>query len=493
MHKSTLLSTEPQSTKSSHQGDGVEAIRQRLYDLTGISLADSKRDMIRSRLNKRLRILGLDSLTEYLNVLNQPKEFPDEEEAFINCLTTNKTDFFRESHHFDFLRETIIPQLQDSGTRRLRIWSAGCSSGEEPYTLAMTIHEAIPNLNSWDVRILASDIDTGVLEAASKGIYDLDRVSPIPDPLVKKYFLRGTGHNSGKVAVKPELKKLITFKQVNFMEDSWPIHTQFDIIFCRNVIIYFDRTTQEKLLTRFGKLLTSNGHLILGHSENIHFMADRFKPLGQTIYHFREGGTGKSADLVKPTAIPRKVITKEEKIPEHSIILGEVKVTQGPAVLKTLLGSCVAACLFDPVTGIGGMNHFSLPGASDEGVNSRYGAHAMELLITNIMKMGGDRRRLRANVYGGGAVIPFSSDAMNIGKRNAEFIRTYLTGEGIPVDAETLGGNRGMFVKFRPDLGKAETKPLPEREATKIAKKEESFSTKLTTQAEEPHGIVELF
>ncbi len=266
------------------------AIRQYLYDETGISLSAGKRDMACSRLAKRLRHFGLNSYSAYLRKV-QDGDPPTERQEFINCLTTNKTDFFREPHHFDFLRDTVIPQLRASGRKRLRLWCAASSTGEEPYTLAMTLREHCPASEGWDARILASDIDTSVLAHAERGVYDLDRAGDIPPAMLHKYFLRGTGAKAGKISARPELRELLTFRQINLIEEPWPIRAQFDVIFCRNVVIYFDRDTQHKLLTRFAAQLDPNGFLFLGHSENIHWLADTFAPLGSTVYKMRGGPT----------------------------------------------------------------------------------------------------------------------------------------------------------------------------------------------------------
>ncbi len=447
-------------------------IRQFLYDETGISLGDSKQDMVCSRLAKRLRHHGLRSFDEYLRLVREGDAA--ERQEFINCLTTNKTDFFRESHHFDFLRDTVIPYARGKG-KRLRIWSAGCSTGEEPYTLAMTLREHCPASDGWDVRILASDIDTAVLAATERGVYAADRVADVPVALLHKYFRRGAGANTGKVAAKPELRELITVRQVNLMEDPWPFRTRFDVIFCRNVVIYFDRETQRRLLTRFAAHLDPRGYLVLGHSENMHWMADTFAPLGGTVYRPR---------VSTDTPIPRPFVPKPAE--EHTIILGDVKATRGPALLKTLLGSCVSACIFDPKTGVGGMNHFSLPGVSDGGVSARYGAHAMELLITAVMKKGGDRSRLRAKVFGGGKVLNIESEHLNVGSQNTEFVLKYLGDEGIPVDGQCLGGTRGLIVRFHPHTGQAQAKPLGGRDLSRIVEKEEAFGRELLQKVETP-------
>ena len=469
-----------------------EAVRGYLYEVAGISLGDSKRDMVAARLARRVRHHQAESVAAYLTLVHEDAA---ERQEFINCLTTNKTDFFREPHHFDFLRDTLLPRLRDQ--KRVRVWSAGCSTGEEPYTLAMTLLDA--GLAGWDAKVLASDIDTGVLAAAEKGVYDADRLGGVTEAQLRRHFLRGTGANTGKVSVRPALRDLISFRQVNLIDNHWPVRTKFDAIFCRNVVIYFDRPTQQRLFTRFAQLLTPDGYLVLGHSENLHWMADTFTPVGPTVYRLRgisdtpaPAAVGRLSAAVAPP--PKPTPPPPPTVAEHTLVLGDVKATRGPAVLRTLLGSCVAACVYDPETGVGGMNHFSLPGASDEGKNARYGAYAMELLVTAIMKKGGNRDRLRAKVFGGAKVLNVQSEHLNVGARNAEFVLNFLATEGIPVDGKCLGGTSGLQVRFRPDTGKAAAKPLQGRELPPVVVAEQRFGDELTHKvAAPPADDIELF
>lgn len=480
--------TEPHAPAGAEIGTAeFEAVRSYLYDLTGIALGENKRDMVCSRLAKRLRARACDTIADYIALT---RDDDAERQEFVNSLTTNKTDFFREAHHFDYLRDTLIPQIRATGRRRVRVWSAGCSTGEEPYTIAMTLREACPAGEGWDVRVLASDIDTAVLAKAERGVYDEDRTSDIPPDLLHKYFLRGKGANAGTVAVRPDVRDLIAFRQINLIGDEWPVRTTFDVIFCRNVVIYFDRETQRKLLTRFAAHLAPDGHLFLGHSENIFWMGDTFAPIGGTVYRPRDPsdtprpGAGLKAGSAKVAPVPAPATDVPQA--EQTIVLGDVLATRGPATIKTLLGSCVAACLYDPETGVGGMNHFCLPGGGDEGANARYGAYAMELLITAIMKKGGDRSRLRAKVFGGGKVLRVESEHLNVGAKNAEFVLRFLNTEGIPVVAQSLGGDRGQIVKFQPHTGRALAKPLNGPELPPVVARERDYGTELTRRVATP-------
>jgi chemotaxis protein methyltransferase CheR len=255
---------------------------------TGIALGDSKRQLVCARLGKRLRYYGYSTFSQYYEHLADRDPDGQELLRMINAITTNKTDFFREPHHFDFLRSRVLPSMVTAtgtgATRRLRIWSAGCSSGEEPYSVAVSVLEALPRPGAWDVKILASDIDTEMLAKGREAVYTEDRLSTIPVELRERYFLRGRGNREGLVAVRSEVKELVAFRRINLRDDSWPIRTQFDCIFCRNVIIYFDRALQEGLVTRFVELLKPGGYLFLGHSESLLGMRLGLKYAGNTIY-----------------------------------------------------------------------------------------------------------------------------------------------------------------------------------------------------------------
>jgi len=257
-------------------------IRTLVKDKTGINLSEGKRDMVYSRLSRRLRQLNYDSFKDYLQNLQT-----DEVEIgnFINAITTNLTSFFRENHHFEYLAKTVIPSLLKSNadTGRIRIWSAGCSTGEEPYSIAMTVLDAIPDISRWDVKILATDLDTNVVAHAKAGVYAIDRVKDLPANIKRKYFRKERGENVDTVRIAENVKQLITFKQLNLMHD-WPMSGPFDLIFCRNVVIYFDKPTQRILFDRYADLLRPDGHINLGHSESLFKVSDRFKLLGNTMY-----------------------------------------------------------------------------------------------------------------------------------------------------------------------------------------------------------------
>lgn len=521
-------------------------------------MSPAKHQLMQSRLSKRLRALQLNSFGQYYEQLLHHDRSGEEKLKMINCLTTNKTDFFREGHHFEHLRSTVFPalesQAQKTGERRIRLWSAACSSGEEPYTLAMTVldHFGPIALKKWDVRILASDVDTDVLAHAERGEYAADRVADLPSSVLKKHFITSSRDPDAPVRVRPELQELVTFRRINFIEEQWPIHTSFDIIFCRNVMIYFDEPTQDKLLLRFSQKLKPDGRLFIGHSESILRLEQLYKPLGNTIYRLHEGaavsatavatsppttlvsqtawaatasatvpsGTaGKSTDYsdrvnrsssrnavrqkasrtsaggqhtVAPSPRERQTVlrtrTDSAACPAYPIIVGEIKACSTPSRITTMVGSCIAVCLYDSSARIGGMNHFMLPdGNNDDLVCASYGVHAMELLINEIMRLGGDRRRLQAKVFGGGNVIRGMGRSLDIGGRNAEFAQKFLQTDEIPIVSQDTGADHGRQIHFLTHTGQAFVRPVRKTEEL------EQISTPARTRREPSKAIAGQF
>lgn len=258
-----------------------------IYDKTRIQMSEHKRALVTSRISKRIRALNMSSFKEYMDYL---KGAPDEEVTnFINAVTTNKTDFFRENKHFEYMKTTFLPNWEKSykegKVNNLRIWSAACSTGEEPYTIAMTLHDYFgERFNHYDIKILASDIDTNVLSHACAGIYKEETVETIQTNTLKKYFLKGTGNNAGLYKVKNILQKCISFRQLNFKDEDFDIHTKFDLIFCRNVIIYFDKEFQKELFNKFYRYMKEDSYVFIGHSETLFGISDLFKYISSNIY-----------------------------------------------------------------------------------------------------------------------------------------------------------------------------------------------------------------
>jgi len=252
---------------------------------TGIQLGKHKRDMIYSRIVRRIRSLKLQTFSEYCDYLKSHQN--EEMTNFINAITTNLTSFFREEHHFDFLKDTVIPEIKSKNavSKKLRVWSAGCSTGEEPYSLAMTFHSGFSDARGWDIKILATDLDTSVVTHGKAGVYVWDRVDGLPASILKKNF-NEVAPASGRgraYEMSAHLKQYITFNRLNLLGD-WPMKGKFDVIFCRNVVIYFNKDTQRILFDRYAEMLKPNGYLFIGHSETLHGVTKRFESLGRTIY-----------------------------------------------------------------------------------------------------------------------------------------------------------------------------------------------------------------
>jgi chemotaxis protein methyltransferase CheR len=252
-----------------------------IYTESGIALGEQKTSLVVSRLSKRLRELGLATFTEYYDTVTKDRT-REEFTRMLDLISTNKTDFFREPKHFDFLRDRILPELE--GTKRIRIWSSACSTGEEPYTIAITLFEHVKNPLEWDFKILASDLSTRVLAKAAAGLYEENRFRDVPPDILKRHFLRGRGDHLGQFKVKPHLSEIIQFRRLNLMGEQFPIKTPLDLIFCRNVMIYFDRPTQETLVNKFHRYLKPGGHLFIGHSESLQWVNHPFTLVTPTIY-----------------------------------------------------------------------------------------------------------------------------------------------------------------------------------------------------------------
>ncbi|MDD2463865.1 MAG: chemotaxis protein CheR [Desulfobulbus sp.] len=259
-----------------------------IYNELGIKMPESKNTMLTGRLGKRLRALGLGNFSQYCDFLFSPKGLEVEMVHLINAITTNKTDFFREPSHFDYLTNTALTVLQQqhrfSSRNPFKIWSAGCSTGEEPYTLAMVLSEFQESQPGFRFEILATDISTRVLGIAKRAVYPMERIDPVSNMHRKKYLLRGKDRRNPEIRIAPELRRLIHFGRLNFMDDDFGLPEMVHIIFCRNVIIYFDKETQERLMQKFSRYLHPGGYLFLGHSESLHGYQTPFVQVAPTIY-----------------------------------------------------------------------------------------------------------------------------------------------------------------------------------------------------------------
>lgn len=262
-------------------GKDFSRLKEFIYTQCGINLTDAKRTMLEARLQKRLKMLGLQSFSLYCDYLFSRQGMEEELIQMIDVVTTNKTDFFREPAHFEYLSRKALPELlQNGGPRRaISAWSAGCSSGEEPYTLAMILREF-----GCKFFILATDISTKVLEKAKLAIYEEEKVMPVPLELKRKYLLKSKDPQKKVYRIVQELRESISFRRLNFMDGDFGFREPMDIIFCRNVIIYFDKPTQEKLLNRFCDHLSPDGYIFMGHSETILGMDVPLTQVAPTVY-----------------------------------------------------------------------------------------------------------------------------------------------------------------------------------------------------------------
>jgi chemotaxis protein methyltransferase CheR len=267
----------PTSSEFVFTDSDFSRVRTLIHRRAGIALGEHKRQMVYSRLSRRLRELGLPEFSTYLARLEDSRD-GDEWQLFINSLTTNLTSFFREAHHFP-----VLADLARKCSQPVTVWCAAASTGEEPYSIAITLMEALGE-RAATARIIATDIDTSVLERAAAGVFTMEQASRMPPERLRRFFNKGTGANAGKVRVRPEVAAMVKFSRLNLLDASWPVKEPVDAIFCRNVMIYFDKPTQKKILERFAPLLKPHGLLFAGHSENASLVNQAFKTVGQTVY-----------------------------------------------------------------------------------------------------------------------------------------------------------------------------------------------------------------
>jgi chemotaxis protein methyltransferase CheR len=265
-----------------------DSLRTLVKAQCGITLSDNKRELVYGRLSRRLRLLGIGAFADYRRLLAAPEGQPEMIE-FINAVTTNLTSYFREPHHFDYLRDDYLKaRVADArGSRRIRIWCAAASTGEEPYSIAMSVAEAIPDWQRWDIRILATDLDTNVLQTCVNGVYRADRIAGLPKARLERFFDSSGPAHDRQYRVKRELASMISFRQLNLMH-TLPMKGPLDVIFCRNVIIYFDKDTQRGLFSRIAPLQRPGDLLFLGHSESLLQVSDAWTLMGKTVYRRNE-------------------------------------------------------------------------------------------------------------------------------------------------------------------------------------------------------------
>ncbi|MDQ7073845.1 MAG: protein-glutamate O-methyltransferase [Gammaproteobacteria bacterium] len=273
-----------QNREFSFSRKNFDFLRKISNEKTGIVVSDDKFDMFYSRLSRRVRWLGLSNFDEYCDFIEQGGA-KGELTELINSVTTNLTSFFREQHHFDYLKETVIPELlvKNRADKEMSVWSSGCSTGEEPYSLAITLLDALRDNLNWSVRIDATDVDSNVLATAESGVYVYDHLNGMSKQCLRTWFQRGMGNNADRVRVKSIVRSMIDFHELNLV-GNWSVAEKKDVIFCRNVIIYFDKKFKKRLVDKYADVLKVGGYLFIGHSESLFNITDRFELIGKTIY-----------------------------------------------------------------------------------------------------------------------------------------------------------------------------------------------------------------
>lgn len=255
-----------------------------IYEQVGIKMPPAKKTMLEGRLHKRLKALRISTFEDYADYVFSSEGKHVELIHLIDAVTTNKTDFFREPHHFEYLAQQFLPEFAKKSSRNINIWSAGCSSGEEPYTIAMVLRDKLAEYPGTGLSILASDISTTVLNNAKTGIYPEERSVPIPLYYKKKYLMKSRDRSRALVRIIPEIRSLVTFRRINFMDNDFGLRDKMDVIFCRNVVIYFDKPTQQALMQKFHRQLQPGGLLFIGHSETLNGLDLPFKQVANTVY-----------------------------------------------------------------------------------------------------------------------------------------------------------------------------------------------------------------
>ena len=275
--------------KAPQQEDGISPrnfarLAAFIHSETGIKMPQNKLTMLEGRLRRRVRATGVADLNAYCELLFDPGRHQEETVHLINAVTTNKTDFFREPRHFDYLTQSILPELKARGSRRIRVWSAACSTGAEPYTIAMLLDDFAERHGGPDYGILATDLDTQVLETARRGIYPAELLKPVPERLRAQYVMQPLQKGQGDVRIVPALRSAIGYARLNLMDDHYPVGDPMDIIFCRNVLIYFDKQTQERVVAKLCDKLRVGGWLVVGHSESIAGMALPVEQVSNNVF-----------------------------------------------------------------------------------------------------------------------------------------------------------------------------------------------------------------
>ncbi len=420
----------------------LTAIVKLVYARSGITLHDGKRALVTARLQKRLRAGGFDSFSAYLRHVEADRTGA-ELSALLDAIATNHTSFYREPQHFAFLRRHVLAGVTASGCA---IWSAACSTGEEPYTIAMEVVDHVPAALRPHVRILASDLSTKALRTAEGGVYKRERIADLPPDVLRRHFERGLGEQAGLVRVAPAPRKLVQFRQQNLLE---PIRgtDMFDAIFCRNVMIYFDRAVQQRVVTTLESRIKPGGYLFISHSESLNGVTHGLKWIAPAVYP--------EACMISaarpPAPAGRRLV----------VGIGESAVSDqgGDVIVTHALGSCIAVCIWDPTTRVAGMLHFLLPESriNPERARVQPGTFAdtgLPLLFAAAYAKGLQKRHAVVKLVGGADVSEAAGGAFNVGRRNTQIARQLLWKNGLLIRNEAVGGTAPRTVTFFVDDGR---------------------------------------
>lgn len=443
--------SEPMSEKTFYR------FSQFIQNELGIKMPDTKKTMLQARLQKRLWKLEMSSFDDYCDYLFSHEGMERELQHMINVVTTNKTEFFREPKHYEYLAEQALPNLlrHHDPTEMFTVWCAGCSTGEEPYSLAMVLQEFAERHTDFQFLILATDISSRVLEQARLGIYDEDRIESVPMAFRKKYLLRSKSNTKGLVRVVPELRARIRFRRLNFMDRNFGLREHMDIVFCRNVIIYFDRPTQESVLSRICSYLKPGGYLFTGHSETLNGMRLPLTPVSHTVYRH-----------VEPSE------NQEKELPMFYLKPAELYITDKPCVVRTVLGSCLAITLFHQQRHLAAICHALLPepdlhdaetGAAIKA--SKYVKLVIPEMLAKLREYGIEPQELEVKMFGGADMLRSGADIgtrkPQIGRLNVLKARALLDAQGLSIRVTDVGGNQGRKIFFYTHTGEVLLKRLP--------------------------------
>ena len=480
-----------------------QALRSLVKEMTGINLAESKQELVYGRVSRRLRALGMASFGSYRELL----ESGDGSElvAFCNALTTNLTAFFRESHHFDYLRnEFLVPRRGVPQSKRIRIWSSACSSGEEPYSIAMTVIESIPDWQKWDIKILATDLDSDILARAQRGCYNAERVKGLGPKRLGQFFEQTRDGAETVYQVTPRAAEAhhvqadqsharsadVGTARCDLLPQRRHLFRQGDA--ARSVLAYRQIAAARRPVVpgALGDALQGFQRLLVDRQN--HLQAWVMLAPGSNQARAEPPPAAKGFEHVKRYWDPACARWSAKILP------GEYFVTRNDEAITTVLGSCISACMRDPSLRIGGMNHFMLPADNSTGKSSwiegpgglatRYGSYAMESLINELMKLGARRDRMEVKLFGGGKILSSMTD---VGKKNIEFAKGFLSLEGFRIAAEDVGDMCPRRVVYFPTTGVVMLKRLRALDVVEIAQRETNYMTSLTNKKSDDD--VELF